>query len=258
MRPFRWADRHGVVHELTDGDAIEREHRAVKAELLALRERLSSADDAVVTAVLGEAAPLRARLVALAADLRRYLRHAAEAASNVVGEIVAEAAHLARLHRCYQQQIEHTTDAPWLAGPPSAEQVAVLAWQAGRQQMEEPRPASFGAAHALLLADPETCRTPLPASFAAVEWTDRNVKYHQVRDLRQIEREYVAVAAELDLLAPRLGANVPIRDTIEALERAQPLVRRIAVLERTMNYWTAQVIAAARDDYRMFLDELEK
>lgn len=258
MNPFRWTDRYGIAHDLNDGNAIERERGAVTSDLLALRGRLTSADDTVVVAAVGTAAPLRSRLVVLADDLNRYLRHVAEAAKIAIGEIVMEGAHLSRLHRCYEQQVKHATDVAWLAGPPSAEQATVLAWQADRDGKAELQPESFGAAHALLLAQPATCRAPLPASCAAVEWTDRDLKYHQVRDLRQIEREYVVIAGELDLLAPRLAANVPIRDTIEALERARPLVRRIGVLERTMNHWNVQVIAAVRDDYRMFLDDLEK
>ena len=65
----------------------------------------------------------------------------------------------------------------------------MLAWQAGRDGKAEPQPASFGAAHALLLGEPATCRTPLPASFAPVEWADRSRNYYQVRDLRQIENK---------------------------------------------------------------------
>lgn len=116
---------------------------------------------------------------------------------------------------------------------------------------------SFSEAHTLLSATPATCRAPLPADVPAVEWTDRLGHWHQVRDLRQIEREYLAIAAELDRLLPRLANGVPIRDILAALDAARLGVRRVSILERSMNHWTAQVIVAARDEYAAFLGDLE-
>jgi hypothetical protein len=82
--------------------------------------------------------------------------------------------------------------------------------------------------------------------------------YHQVRDLRQIEREYVALANDLSRLRPQLAADVPIRDAIKALEAGRLAVDRVSILERTMTRWTTHVIAVARSNFMAFLDELEK
>lgn len=93
---------------------------------------------------------------------------------------------------------------------------------------------------------------------SAFEWTDRQMKYHQVRDLRQIEREYIAVANDLARLRAQLAPGVPIRDVLPALELGRVGIDRIAILERTMNRWTAHAIGVARGEHVTFLDDLEK
>ena len=253
MTSFRWVDRHGVAHDIVDADVIEREYWDVVAEVRTLGSDVSGADETVTLAALAKAAPLRARLTILVEDLRRHLRHTADDAIRAIGEITGEAAYLAALHRCYDQQAERIADTAWLAGPPSAEQVSVLA----RALTSPLQATSFREAHALLVANAGTCRTPLPDDVAAVEWTDRLGHWHQVRDLRQIEREYLTVAAELGRLLPRLATGVPIRDVLAALDAARLGVRRVSVIERSMNHWTAQVIVAARDEYAAFLGDLE-
>ncbi|MBY0380296.1 MAG: hypothetical protein K2W78_00015, partial [Xanthobacteraceae bacterium] len=145
-----------------------------------------------------------------------------------------------------------------MCASPSPEQIDVLKQQAIHDGKPTEILATFGEAHAVLLANPATCRTPLPSSAPALEWTDRDRHYHQVRDLRQIEREYVSIARELAMLLPKLAADVPIRDTVTALERAHVGVNRVIILERTMNRWATHVIDVVRGEYVAFLDGLEK
>ena len=255
---FGWTDRHGVTHDRTTYDDIERERREVRQELLDLRARLASVDDAVFVAAYDEAAGLGERLMALQQDLQCFIRHEAVRAAAMIEQIGLDAAFLRSLHRSYEQRKACGDDPAALAVPPTPDQMSVLRRQAIRDGREAIIPSTFGEAHALLFAHSATRRTPLPPSAPGFEWTDRHMRYHQVRDLRQIEREYVALADDLSRLRPQLAADVPIRDVIKALEAGRLAVDRVSLLERTMTRWTAHVIAVARSHSMAFLDELEK
>lgn len=258
MTTFSWQDRRGIVHDLTGHEAIERERLDVRQELLDLRTRIESADDAVFMTAHGETVVLRARLVALQADLQAFVRHEAARATTMIGQIDLEADFLRALHRSYEQRVERGDDDAALAKPPTPDQVAVLRRQAIRDGRTASIPDTFGDAHTALLACPATCRTPLPDTAPGLEWTDRHQDYHQVRDLRQIEREYVAVANELALVRPQLAPEVPIRDVLKALEHSRLALDRVSLLERTMNRWSAHVISVVRGEHVTFLDDLEK
>lgn len=254
---FRWTDRHGVTQDLNSHDEIEGERRQIRQELLDLRPRLEHADEAIFIAAHGEATALRARMVALQEDLHRFVRHEAARADTMIDQIDLDASFIRDLHCSYDQHVERADDDAALAAPPSADQASVIRRQAIREGRQAPVPATFGEAHAMLLAHPATCRTPLSESVPGFEWTDRRMHYHQVRDLRQIEAEYLAVAGELARLRPQLAPEIPIRDVLTALERGRVGIDRIAILERTMNRWTAFVIGVVRDDHLTFLDQLE-
>lgn len=255
---FRWTDRAGVVHELTDHQAIEQERQQVRAELLALRDSITRSDDDAFLAIHEGMERLRSRFFVLQEDLARFVRHEAERAIAVITKIDLQASFIGQLHRCYDQHAQRRDDNTAMCASPSPEQIDVLKQQAIHDGKPTAILATFGEAHAVLLANPATCRTPLPSSAPALEWTDRDRHYHQVRDLRQIEREYVAVARELALLLPRLAADVPIRDNVAALQLAHVGVNRVTVLERSMNRWSAHVIGVVRGEDVTFLDELEK
>ena len=257
MTAFGWTDRHGVTHDLSTHDEIECERQEIKQELLGLRARLENSDDAVFMAAHDEAASLRERLMALQDDLRRFVRYEAARATTMIEQIELDASFLRGLHSCYEQYDERAEDAAALATSPTPDQISVLRRQAIRDGRDAVIPATFGEAHALLHAHPATCRTPLPDTAPGFEWTDRRMHYHQVRDLRQIEREYVELADELSRLRPQLAPDVPIRDVMTALEGARLAVDRVSILERTMSRWSAHVIAVVRGDYVTFLDELE-
>lgn len=258
VTPFRWTDRHGVAHDLDRHDAIENERRQIRQELLDLRPRLEHADDALFIAAHTEAVALRARMAALQDDLQRFARHEATRADTMIGQIDLNASFLRGLHRSYDQHDERLADEAALAAPPTVDQVSVLRRQAIRDGTQAVIPASFGEAHVMLLAHPETCRTPLPSAAPGFEWTDRHMKYHQVYDLRQIEREYVVVASELGHLRALLAPEIPIRDMLAALEQARVGIDRVAILERTMNRWTTHVIGVVRNEHVNYLDQLEK
>ncbi len=258
MTQFRWTDRHGVAHDLDQHDEIERERRQVRQELLDLRPRLEHADERIFIAAHGEAVALRARMAALQNDLQSFVRHEATRADTMIGQIDLDASFLRDLHRSYDQHGERAADEAVLVAPPTADQVSVLRRQAIRDGMQAAIPPSFGEAHAMLLAHPGTCRMPLPPAAPRFEWTDRHMKYHQVYDLRQIEREYVVVAAELGRLRALLAPGIPIRDMLTALEQARVGIDRIAILEGAMTRWTTHVIGVVRNDYVTYLDELEK
>jgi hypothetical protein len=258
MTTFRWVDRHGVVHNLTDHESIERERQQVRQELLDLRAALDSADDAIFIVAHNEATVLRARMVALQADLQGFVRHEAVRATAVIDRIELEASFIRSLHRSYEQFADHSGNDTTTATSPTAEQISVLKRQAIRDDREVSIPATFGDAHSLILAHPATCRTPLPDTAPAFEWTDRNMHYHQVRDLGQIEREYVALAGELTALLPQLAADVPIQGVLAALERGRLAVDRVIILEGAMKRWTSHVIGVVRAEYVTFLDDLEK
>lgn len=255
---FDWTDRHGVTHDLSTHRDIERERQEVRRELLDLRTRLATADGAAFVAAYDEAAALRERLMALQQDLQRFVLHEAARATAMIEQIDLDAAFLRSLHRSYEQREACGDDPAVLAVPPTPDQLSVLRRQAIRDGREAIIPGTFGEAHALLVAHSATRRAPLPASAPGFEWTDRHMHYHQVRDLRQIEREYVALADDLSRLRPQLAADVPIRDVIKALEAGRLAVDRVSLLERTMTRWTAHVIAVARSNSIAFLDELEK
>lgn len=255
---FRWTDRAGVVHELTDHQAIEQERQQVRAELLALRDSITCSDDDAFLAIHEGMDRLRARFFVLQEDLARFVRHEAERAIAVITKINLQASFIGQLHRCYDQHAQRRDDNSAMCASPSPEQIDVLKQQAIHDGKPTAILATFGEAHAVLLANPATCRTPLPSSAPALEWTDRDRHYHQVRDLRQIEREYVTVARELALLLPKLAADVPIRDTVTALERGRLPIDRVIILERTMSRWKAHVIGVVRSECFEFLDELEK
>ncbi len=257
MTQFRWTDRHGVAQDLDQHDEIERERRQVRQELLDLRPRLKNANETIFMAAHGEAVALRARMAALQDDLQRFVRHEATRADTMIGQIDLDASFLRDLHRSYEQHGERAADEPALVAPPTADQVSVLRRQAIRDGTQAVIPPSFGEAHAMLLAHPGTCRMPLPPAAPRFEWTDRHLKYHQVCDLRQIEREYVVVADELARLRPLLAPGIPIRDILTALEQARVGINRIAILEGAMTRWTTHVIGVARSDHITFLDQLE-
>lgn len=255
---FRWTDRHGVVHDLDRHDEIESERRQVRKELLDLRPRLEHADDAIFITAHSEASALRTRMGALQDDLLRFVRHEAARADTIIGQIDLEASFLRSLHSCYDQHGQRADDDAAMAAPPTPDQGSVLRRQAIREGREATIPASFGEAHAMLLAHPATCRMALSDHAPGFEWTDRHMKYHQVRDLRQIEAEYVAVAGELADLRARLTSGIPIRDVLIALELGRLGIDRVAILERTMNRWTMHVIGVVRAEHVTFLDQLEK
>ena len=255
---FRWTDRAGVEHELTDHQAIEKERQQVRAELLALRYSLTRSDDDAFIVAHGKADRLRARFLALQDDLVRFVRHEAARAIAVITKIDLHAGFISYLHRCYEQHARRKDDKLAMGEPPSHEQMYVLKMQAIRDGEPAAVPSSFAEAHMALLAKPTTSRTPLPTSAPALEWTDRGGYYHQVRDLCQIEREYVALARDLAPLLPKLAPDVPILDMVDALERARLGVNRAIILERTMNRWATHVIDVVRGEYVAFLDGLEK
>lgn len=255
---FSWTDRHGVMHDLSTDDDIERERQEIRLELLDLGARLASTDDAVFVAAYDEAAALGERLMALQQDLQCFVRHEAMRAVAMIEQIDLDASFLRSLHRSYEQREACGDDPAALAVPPTPDQMSVLRRQAIRDGRAAIIPSTFGEAHTLLFAHSATRRTPLPPSAPGFEWTDRYMRYHQVRDLRQIEREYVALADDLSRLRPQLAADVPIRDVIKALEAGRLAVDRVSILERTMTRWTAHVIAVARSHSMAFLDELER
>lgn len=257
MTPFPWIDRHGVAHDLDQHDEIERERRQVRQELLDLRPRLEHADETIFIAAHGEAVALRARMATLQDDLQRFVRHEATRADTMIGQIDLDASFLRDLHRSYDQHGERAADEAALVAQPTADQLSVLRQQAIRDGTQAVTPPSFGEAHAMLLAHPGTCRMPLPPAAPGFEWTDRYMKYHQVYDLRQIEREYVVVAAELARLRPLLAPGIPIRDMLTGLEQARVAIDRIAILERAMTRWTTHVIGVVRGNHITFLDQLE-
>lgn len=258
MTAFRWIDRHGVAHELTSPEEIEREWQQVKQELLDMRARLESANYAIFMVAYGEATSLRARMVALQANLHDFVRYEAARALAMIDQIDTEASFLRDLHRSYEQRDERREDNAALTSPPTADQTAVLRRQASRDGRNASIPATFADAHAALLAHPETCRASLPDTAPGFEWTDRHMHYHQVRDLRQIEREYIAVAGELVRMRPQMAPDAPIRDVLKALEHGRLAVERVSILERTLSRWSAHVIGVVRSDYVTFLGELEK
>lgn len=257
MTQFRWTDRHGVAHDLDQHDEIERERRQMRQELLDLRPRLEHADKTIFMAAHGEAVALRARMAALQDYLQRFIRHEATRADTMIGQIDLDASFLRDLHRSYEQHGERAANEAALVAAPTADQISVLRRQAIRDGTQAVIPAMFGEAHAMLVAYPATCRTPLPPGAPGFEWTDRHMKYHQVYDLRQIEREYVVVAGELAHLRALLAPGIPIRDMLMALEQARVGIDRVAILERAMVRWTAHVIGVARGDHITFLDQLE-
>ena len=258
MTTFRWTDRAGVSHELPSHDEIERERRQVRQELLDLRPRLESTDEAVFVVVHGEVTVLRVQLAKLQDDLRRFVRHEAARATTMIDQIEREAGFLRVLHRSYDQHDERAGDEAALAMPPTPEQMSVLRRQVIPNDAQAVVPATIGEAYALLLAHPATCRLPLPDPAPGFEWTDRQMHYHQVRPLRQIEREYVTIASELANLSPQLAPEVPIEDVLEALELSRLAVNRVTILERAMDRWTAHAIGVVRNDHVTFLDDLEK
>lgn len=255
---FRWIDRHGVAHDLDRYNEIEGERRQIRQELIDLRPRLEQADDAIFITAHGEATVLRARMLALQEDLHRFVRHEAARADTMIERIALDASFVDDLHRSYDQYRQRFEDDAALVAPPTADQISVLRRQAIRDGRPEVIPATFDEAHALLLAHPATCRTPLPGAAPGFEWTDRQMRYHQVHELRQIEAEYAAVAGELSRLRPLLVPGIPIRDVLTALEQGRVGIDRVAILERTMNRWTAHVIGVVRADHVTFLDHLEK
>lgn len=258
MTTLGWTDRHGVKHDLATYDEIERERQEVRQELLNLRTRIASTDDAVFMAAHGEVASLRGRMMTLQDDLHRFVRHEATRATAMIEQIELEASFLRDLHRSYDQRDERGDDATALTETPTLDQVFILKRQAIRDGAVAIIPATFGDAHAPLLAHPATCRTPLPDRAPAFEWSDRRMHIHQVRDLRQIEREYVELASELAGLAPQLAPESAIGDVLTALEQSRVVVDRVSILEGTINRWTEHAIVVARGDDVAFLDELEK
>ena len=175
----------------------------------------------------------------------------------MIGQTDLDASFLRDLHRSYEQHGERAADQAALVAAPTADQVSVLRRQAIRDGTQPAIPTTFGEAHAMLLAHPGTCRTPLPSAAPGFEWTDRHMKYHQVHDLRQIEREYVVVAGELANLRPLLAPGIPIRDMLTALEQVRLGIDRVAILERAMVRWTAHVIGVVRNEHVTYLDQLE-
>lgn len=255
---FRWTDRHGVAHDLDRHDEIESERWQVRQELLDLRPRLEHADDAIFIAAHSEAAALRARMGVLQDDLHRFVRHEAARADTIIDQIDFNASFLRNLHSSYDQYGQRAADDDAMAASPTPDQGSVLRRQAIRDGREATIPATFGDAHAMLLGHPATCRMALPDTASGFQWMDRHTRYHQVRDLRQIETEYVAIAGELADLRPRLTPGSPIRDVVMALELGRVGIDRVAILEGTMSRWTMHVIGVVRAEHVTFLDQLEK
>lgn len=153
---FGWTDRHGVTHDLSNHDDIERERQEVRQELLDLRARLASADDAEFVAAYDEAAALGERLMALQQDLQCFVRHEARRAVAMIEQIDLDASFLRSLHRSYEQREACGDDPAVLAVPPTPDQMSVLRRQAIRDGRAAIIPSTFGEAHTLLFAHSAT------------------------------------------------------------------------------------------------------
>jgi len=136
----------------------------------------------------------------------------AERAMAMIAQIGGEAAHLDRLHRCYERYDRMTAEKDeLLTGPPLEIQVDVLKRQASIDGAEYLAPRSCRSAHGALLGNPSTNRMPLPRDAGTFNWIDRDGVEHQLDSPILIEREYIAFAKELTVIAssPGPGSSSP-------------------------------------------------
>jgi hypothetical protein len=253
---FIWRDRKGIEHRLDSPDLIEAEYDAIVAELDVLEPGLTAADDRVFLDAFAIARPMRLRLKHLAAELKRWDQHAkvrimaeSDAAVVAIGKAVETATGFATLHQTYDamEAAHRANDMATRSGAPSAEQHAAIAAACLRLSKPKAEPVTFDAAQAWLVNEPTTNRVPRPRSAPTLEWMDRHGHHHQLRSLRPIEREYILIASELEMLVTNLSGD-EFEDRRIALVRASRSFRRLAVLQRNMTAWSADAIRLARGD----------
>lgn len=254
---FTWKDRDDRSHELASFEPIVVEAETISREIDDLVALLESEDRMIRDPARALLRPLQARLTVLNKDVERWNAYAnaatRRAADALLAEIdtlpdrIAAVALVVAVHDDHQRMIDVTegaakTRADILAsGMTLAQQRAIAAC---RSRTPPPGSSSRGEAKAWL------DEQPLFARASAVDggwfaWTDRHGDAHRLLDPLAIEREVVAIAADLSAVRPSLASTGDPAALYSAVETASGWAERISILRGELERFDRE--AEARD-----------
>jgi hypothetical protein len=261
MSGFIWRNRHSVEHNLATCDLIKAEIAAIDAELEAFVDKLEADDPNIWTAAMQASEPLVQRRNALMTDCERWNKHAdaidvahARALAASIAAKRPEIDTIRILHDYLKDWEKLDRDIAAGVKPRSAIDAPMTQEQAKLLTNVLLLPASaahsISSAHALLQADPRTNRDPLPKDANSFLAQDRHGRPYDVRDLRDIEVEYIATFEELDALVPALKGEFSSQLTAEAHAAASTPCNRLVVIQQSMEGWAQHCAALQKQEAR--------
>jgi len=248
MSEFLWRDRRGVTHSLDSRDLIVAEMAEIVAKLKTFTAALEAENPETYEAAMRASEPLVQRHNVLVSDCERWNQHisvltAASAADLLasIDALRAEVDTMRVLHRYLAEyekldrdiaagiRLSSATDAPV-----TADQQRLLT---SVLKLPATAASSINEARSLLQADPRTNRDPLPEGASSFLSTDRQGRPHDVRDLREIEVEYIAAFDALDTLLPALKGQSPSMKVTEALVASVASANMVNSLKGNFEGW---------------------
>jgi hypothetical protein len=262
MSGFVWRDRHDVQRVLETCDPIKAEITVIDAELLEFVDKLEAEDPKVWMAAMQASESLVRRRNLLMTDCERWNRHADAINVTQARELVVsieikrpEIDTMRNLHRYLADWEKLDRDITAGAQSQSAVNAPMTQEQAQLLTSVLKLPASvaqsIGSARALLQADPRTNRDPLPKDGNSFLSQDRHGRPHDVRDLRDIEVEYIAAFEALDALAPALKSESSSISTTKILSQASASANMVNIIQSNLEGWAQHCAALQKHQARV-------
>lgn len=254
---FAWKDRDGRSHELASFEPIVAEAETISREIDDLVALLESEDRMIRDPTRALLQPLQARLTVLSEDVERWNAYAnaatRRAADALLSEIdalpgkIAGVTLVVAVHDEHQRMIDVTAGAPrtradiLASGMTLAQQRAIAAC---RSRTPPPDSASRAEAKAWLDAQPMFARAS-SVDGGWFGWSDRHGDAHRLLDPLAIEREVVALAADLSAVRPSLASTGDPVVLYSAVEMASGWAKRLTDLQEDLERFERE--AEARD-----------
>jgi hypothetical protein len=254
---FSWRDRDGQSHDLAGFEPIVAEAESISREIDDLVALIESEERMIRDPARALLQPLQARLEELGRDVARWNGYASaetrRAADALLREIdallgkIAVVALVVAVHDEHQRMMDVTLGAPktradiLAAGMTFTQQRAIAACKS-----RTPPPKGASRAEAKTWLD----RQPMFARASSVEggwfaWIDRHGHAHRLLDSLPIEREVVALAADLSAMRASLGNTDDPVALYSAVETASGWAERLSDLQDDLERFDRE--AEARD-----------
>lgn len=254
---FAWKDRDERSHDLESFEPILAEAETISREIDDLVALLENEERMIRDRARALLQPLQARLEQLQRDVARWNAYAGAETRRAAGALLHEigalpgriggVALVVALHDEHQRTIDVTDGAPRtradiMAGGMTLTQDRAIA--ACRSRTPPPARASRAEAKAWLDNQPMFARR-LSVDGGWFAWTDRHRHAHRLVDPLPIEREVVALAAELTAMRSSLANTDDPVALYSAVKTASDWAERLSILEADLERFGSE--AEARD-----------